>query len=307
MRILVVGAGAIGGYFGGRMLAAGSDVTFLVRARRAAQLAERGLVIRSARGDLDLASPPTVQAGAIPGPFDAIVLSCKAFDLDGAMDSFAPAVGPATKILPLLNGMAHIDTLAARFGEAAVLGGQCQISTTLEPDGTVRQFGDLQALSLGERDGAAGDVTRSLAEALAVCGGRLSETIVQDMWEKWVFITVIAATTCLMRASIGDVEAAGAAEVPLGIAAECAAIAEHCGHAARPAMLERLRSVVSTPGSPFTASMLRDVERGGPVEVEHVLGDLLRRGGEEPYPLLRLAYLHLKAYEARRVREGAVA
>ena len=223
------------------------------------------------------------------------------------MDSFAPAVGPGTKILPLLNGMAHIDTLAARFGEAAVLGGQCQISTTLEPDGTVRQFGELQALSLGERAAAAADVTRSLAEALAVCGGRLSETIVQDMWEKWVFITVIAATTCLMRASIGDVEAAGAVEVPLGIAAECAAIAERGTHPARPAMLERLRAVVSTPGSPFTASMLRDVERGNPVEVEHVLGDLLRRGGEGPYPLLRLAYLQLKAYEARRAREGVAA
>ena len=305
MRILVVGAGAIGGYFGGRMLAAGTDVTFLVRARRAAQLAERGLVIRSPRGDATLPDPPTVQAGAITGPFDAVLLSCKAFDLEQAMESFATAVGTGTKILPLLNGMAHIDALAARFGEGAVLGGQCQISTTLEPDGTVRQFGELQALTLGERDGAASAVAQDLAAALAPCGGRLSETIVQDMWEKWAFITTIAATTCLMRASIGDVVAAGASEVPLGIAAECLAIVERCGHAARPAMAERLRTGVTTPGSPFMASMLRDVERGGPIEVEHVLGDLLRRGGEGAYPLLRLAYLQLKAYEARRVREGA--
>ena len=304
MRILVVGAGAIGGYFGGRMLEAGEDVTFLVRARRAAQLAERGLVIRSPRGDAALPAPPTVQAGAIAGPFDAVVLGCKAFDLAGAMDSFAAAVGPQTKILPLLNGMAHIDALVARFGEAAVLGGQCQISTTLEPDGTVRQFGELQALSLGERGGAAGPVTQALATALAPCGGKLSETIVQDMWEKWVFITTIAATTCLMRASIGDVVAAEAQDVPLGIAAECLAIAAQCGHPARPAMAERLRTTVTAPGSPFMASMLRDVERGGPVEVEHVLGDLLRRG-TGPSPLLRLAYGQLKAYEQRRRREGS--
>ena len=304
MRILVVGAGAIGGYFGGRMLAAGSDVTFLVRPRRAAQLAEHGLAIRSARGDLDLPAPPTVQAGAIAAPFDAIVLSCKAFDLPSAIDSFAPAVGPQTKILPLLNGMAHIDALAARFGEPAVLGGQCQISTTLEPDGTVRQFGELQAVSLGERSGPASDIAQRLAQALAPCGGRLSETIVQDMWEKWVFITTIAATTCLMRASIGDVEAAGATEIPLTIAAECLAIAQHCGFPPRPAMVDRLHTTVTTPGSPFMASMLRDVERGGPTEVEHVLGDLLRRDPDAAHPMLRLATLHLRAYEARRSRES---
>ncbi len=304
MRILVVGAGAIGGYFGGRMLAAGSDVTFLVRPGRAAQLAEHGLMIRSARGDLTLPAPPTVQAGAITAPFDAIVLSCKAFDLESAMPSFAPAVGPETRILPLLNGMAHIDTLVARFGEAAVLGGQCQISTTLDADGTVRQFGEMQALSLGQRHGGASAVTLALAEAMAPCGGKLSDAIIQDMWDKWVFLTTIAATTCLMRSSIGDVVAAGATEVPLAIATECLAIAEHCGHPARPAMGERLRMTVTMPGSSLTASMLRDVQRGGAVEVDHVLGDLLHRGIEGASPMLRMAYLHLKAYEARRAREG---
>ncbi len=305
MRILVVGAGAIGGYFGGRLLEAGSDVTFLVRPRRAGQLAEHGLMIRSARGDATIAAPPTVQSGAIPGPFDAIVLSCKAFDLESAMGSLAPAVGPDTKILPLLNGMAHIDALVARFGETAVLGGQCQISTTLEPDGTIRQFGDMQALSLGERNGPAGPVTQALAAALAPCGGRLSETIVQDMWDKWVFITTIAATTCLMRATIGDVVAAEANEIALGIAAECAAIAVRSGQPPRPAMLDRLRTMVTTPGSPLTASMMRDVERRGPVEVDHVLGDLLRRGEPGASPLLRVAYLHLKTYQARLTREAS--
>ncbi len=279
-------------------------MTFLVRPRRAAQLAEHGLVIRSARGDLTLPAPPAIQADAIAAPFDAIILSCKAFDLEDAIASFAPAAGPETKILPLLNGMAHIDVLVARFGEAAVLGGQCQVSTTLEADGTVRHFGEAQALTLGERSGAASPVTQALAEAVAPCGGRLSDAIVQDMWDKWVFLTTIAATTCLMRASTGDVVAAGGTEVPLALAAECLAIAEQCGHPARPAMGERLRKTVTTPGLPLTASMLRDVERGGAVEVDHVLGDLLRRGGEGAYPMLRVAYLQMKAYEARRAREG---
>src|SRR5580700_8482441 len=135
MRILVVGAGAMGGYFGGRLLEAGRDVTFLVRPRRAAQLAKTGLLIRSPFGDASLPEPPTVTADALREPFGLIILSCKAYDLESAADSFAPAVGADTAILPLLNGMAHVDYLVARFGGTAALGGQCVISTTLDADG----------------------------------------------------------------------------------------------------------------------------------------------------------------------------
>jgi 2-dehydropantoate 2-reductase len=116
MRILVVGAGAVGGYFGGRLLEAGRDVTFLVRTRRAGELAEHGLTIRSPLGDFHRPSPPVVSPEALAGPFDLVLLSCKAYDLDGAMESFARAVGDGTTILPLLNGMRHLDALADRFG-----------------------------------------------------------------------------------------------------------------------------------------------------------------------------------------------
>ena len=208
MRTLMVGAGAIGGYFGGRAAEAGADVTFLVRPRRAAQLASDGLVIRSPRGDLGR-SVATVQAGALGGPYDAVVLSCKAYDLDDAIASFAPAAGPDTAILPLLNGMRHLDVLEARFGPGAVLGGQCQIAATLEPDGTIRHLGDLQALSLGERDGSMSPRVEALAAAFAGCGGQASKTILQDMWAKWVFLASLACLTSSMRAAVGDVAAAG--------------------------------------------------------------------------------------------------
>lgn len=302
LRILVVGAGAIGGYFGGRMIDSGHDVTFLVRPRRAVQLAAHGLVIRSPRGDLDIPAPATVQAGAITGPFDAVVLSCKAYDLDDAMASFAPAVGPGTKILPLLNGMRHIDILAARFGEDAVLGGECKISTTLEADGTVRQFGEMQALSLGERHSPNGPTAQALAAALAPAGGRLSDAIMQEMWEKWVIISTVAATTCLMRAPIGDVVAGGGAPIARGILAEAAAIAARAGYAMRDVPRQRLETTVTTPGSAFVASMLRDIERRGPVEADHILGDLISRAEPGAATLLNVAYVHLKAYEARRAR-----
>ena len=303
MRILVVGAGAIGGYFGGRMAEAGEDVTFLVRPRRAAQIAADGLVIRSPRGDL--ARPVrTVQAGALGGPYDAVVLSCKAYDLQDAIAAFAPAVGPGTAVLPLLNGMRHLDALDARFGAEAVLGGQCQIAATLDPDGTIRHLGELQALSLGERDGRRTSRVEALGAAVSGCGGQVSETVVQDMWEKWVFLASLACLSSLMRASVGDVVAAGGTEIAQGLFDEAAGIAAGQGHAPRPAFAERMRGMLGQAGLLFTASMLRDIERGNRIEADHIVGDLIARGGTGNARLLRIAFVHLKAYEARRAREG---
>ncbi len=303
MRILMVGAGAIGGYFGGRMTEAGQDVTFLVRPRRAAQIAADGLVIRSPHGDV--ARPvQTVQAEALGGPYDAVVLSCKAFDLDDAIAAFAPAVGPNTVILPLLNGMRHLDVLETRFGAGSVLGGQCQIAATLEPDGAIRHLNDLQALSFGERDGAVTPRVEALGAAFVGCGGRPSATIMQDMWEKWVFLASLACLTSLMRAAVGDVVAAGGTEIAQGLFDEAAGIAAAHGRMPRPAFAERMRGMIGQAGSAFTASMLRDIERGNQIEADHIVGDLIARGTTAGTRLLRIAFVHLKAYEARRAREA---
>ncbi len=288
------------------MAEAGADMTFLVRPRRAAQIAADGLVIRSPRGDM--ARPvQTVQAGApsgaLNGPYDAVVLSCKAYDLDDAIASFAPVVGPGTAVLPLLNGMRHLDALDARFGAGAVLGGQCQIAATLEPDGTIRHLGELQALSLGERDGRTTPRAEALGAALAGCGGRVSETVVQDMWEKWVFLASLACLSSLMRASVGDVVAAGGTEIAHGLFDEAAGIAAGQGHAPRPAFAERMRGLLGQAGLLSTASMLRDIERGNRIEADHIVGDLIARGTAADTRLLRIAFVHLKAYEARRARE----
>lgn len=304
MRILVVGAGAIGGYFGGRLLAAGRDVTFLVRPRRAAELARTGLIVRSKLGDVDIASPPTVAGDAIAGPFDLVLVSCKAFDLAAAMDSFAPAVGPGTAILPLLNGMAHLDALAARFGAGAVLGGQCAVSLTLDPEGRILHLNDTCGLSYGELDGSSSSRLAAVAEAFAGAGsGGPSQSIKQEMWEKWVFIATAAGITCLMRAAVGDIVAAGAADRAVALLDEISSIAAGQGFAPRAAAGQRARAMLTAAGSPFTASMLRDVENGRAIEADHVLGDLLKRGAGKPTPMLSLAYAHLKAYEARRARQ----
>ncbi len=303
MRILVLGAGAIGGYFGGRMAAAGEDVTFLVRPRRAGQLADGGLVIRSPRGDMTRAVT-TVQAGALGGPYDAVILTCKAYDLDDAMDSIAGAVGPGTAIVPLLNGMRHLDVLVERFGAAAVLGGQCQIAATLEPDGTIRHMGELQSASFGERDGTLSPRVQRLATAMAGCGGKASETILQDMWEKWVFLATLAASTSLMRSAVADIVEAGGAYVTQGLFDEAAAIASGAGFTPRTGFAEGARARLGQAGLVFTASMMRDIERGNRIESDHVVGDLIARGTPAGTALFRIALVHLKAYEARRVREA---
>src|SRR3954464_5295711 len=197
MRILVVGAGAIGGYFGGRLLQAGNDVTFLVRPKRASELASAGLVIKSPNGDVTLKTPPTVQADKLTEKFDVILLSCKAFDLEDAIKSFAPAVGPQTSIIPMLNGMLHLDILDRKFGRERVLGGLCAIAATLNEKREVVQLQPMQSLNFGERDGKMSDRVRAIADAFTVdnIGATASEHIMQDMWEKWVFLASLAAST----------------------------------------------------------------------------------------------------------------
>lgn len=310
MRILVVGAGSIGGYFGGRLVNAGRDVTFLVRSRRAAQLATTGLVIRSPLGDLGFPAPPAITAEALRDrePFDLILLSCKAYDLDGAIDSFAPAVGPNSAILPLLNGVRHLDILEKRFGADRVLGGQCVISTVLDPEGRILHLGGVHSLSFGARDGSHTAQLDVIATELSGAGfdARLSDSILQEMWEKWVFIATGAGITCLMRSSVGDIVTAGASDLVTTLLDECAAIATAQGFAPSDASMQRSRAMLTAPGSGLTASMFRDIERGAPIEADHVVGDLLRRGESqgEVSPVLRIAYAHLKTYEARRAREA---
>lgn len=309
MRFLIVGAGALGGYFGGRLLAAGRDVTFLLRARRAAQIARTGLVVHSPAGDLHIGAPPHRLSEQLDEPFDAILVGCKAYDLEDTMASFAAAVGPNTAILPLLNGMGHIDRLVERFGSDKVLGGLCMISATLDAEGAVRHLNDLHGLTFGERDGTMSPRVEAIAAQFegANFDAVATRDILQEMWEKWAFIAATAGLTSLMRATVGDIVSAGGQDIALAIVDDCAAIAAHNGHPLRDAARQRMQGALTAAGSPMTASMYRDLRLGGKVESDHIIGDLLARA---PTPasavpsVLRTAYVHLKAYEAQRAREA---
>ena len=311
MRILVVGAGAIGGYFGGRLLEAARDVTFLVRPHRASQLAQDGLVIKSQKGAITLRSPPTMLTERIDEPFDLILLSCKAYDLTDAMDSFAAAVGAGTVILPLLNGMRHVDLLSERFGRSHVLGGHCLIAVTRNKYGIIVHLNDNHSLSFGELDGESTDRVKAVQGELADAGFDASPSgqILQGMWDKWVFLASLAGITCLMRAPIGDIVASpGGHQAIVALLQECRSIAEGAGFAPEPAVIERVLAALSAPGSSLTASMLRDLEGNAPVEADHVIGDLLKRRRAQPAgnltaTMLSVAYAHLKAYETRRASQ----
>jgi 2-dehydropantoate 2-reductase len=310
MRILVLGAGATGGYFGGRLLEAGRDVTFLVRPRRAAELAEHGLVIRGPQGNAKL-RPSVLTADQLREPYDLVILACKAYGLEQAIEAIAPAVGRKTTILPLLNGMRHFETLDARFGAERVLGGLCSIAVTLGAKGLIDHLGQMHVLRFGERTA---ELSPRIGAVQALFEGskldaKPSRDVMQALWEKWVMLASLAGMTCLMRASIGDIVAAAphGAKLMLQMLDECAAVAAAYGHAPRPAVLDDTRGMLTQAGSGFTASMLRDIENHNPVEADHILGDMIERGREVAVftSLLEIAHCHLKAYENRRGREAA--
>ena len=182
MRLLVLGAGGIGGYFGARIHAAGGDVTFLVRPPRAAVLRENGLKVFSPHGDLHIV-PKVLTRDELREPFDAVILSCKAYDLEAAMDDIAPAVGPRTRLLPRLNGVSHIDRLVARYGRERVLGGVAQAALLVTPEGDIRHFNATHRLitgAFGETPSGLPDLARLIAASGV--DFILSDDVEQAMW-----------------------------------------------------------------------------------------------------------------------------
>jgi 2-dehydropantoate 2-reductase len=304
MRILVLGAGATGGYFGGRLLEAGRDVSFLVRPRRAEQLRRDGLVIKSALGDAVIEQPP-ILVGEPRGEFDVILLSCKAFDLDSAIESIGPAMGAATAVIPLLNGMKHIEILQRKFGAERIIGGFCAIAATLNADGHILHLNKNHLLRFGELSGLPSSRVAMMAEQVASTNmdANTSATINHDMWEKWVMLSTLAGITCLMRAGVGAIlRAPHGQQLTLQLLEECESVAAAEGFPTREDFNNRTLKMLSDRESTLTASMLRDVERGNRTEADHVLGNLILRAeikGLE-VPLLRTAYCHLKAYESER-------
>ena len=304
MKLLILGAGGIGGYFGGRLAQAGADVAFLVRPRRREQLAREGLRIASPLGDLRVPVKTLLAEELKPG-YDFVLLTCKTYDLDSACEAIAPAMDGRCAIVPMLNGLDHFESLDRRFGKENVLGGTCAINVTLGKDGVIHHVGAMQRLAFGERDGSKSARAAAFGEALAKSAieWEQAEDIEQNLWEKIVFLSALAAVSCLFRANVREILAApGGREAIERTLATHLEVASREGHPARAAAIGFARKGLVDPESLWNASMLRDMEGGGSVESEPIIGWMLAKAKKHGLDdtILSLAYTHLKAYEARR-------
>ena len=306
MRILVVGAGATGGYFGGRLAQAGRDVTFLVREGRARTLRERGLRIVGL-GEQTVLEPKLVTASTIEGPYDLVLLTVKESGLLGAVDDLAPAVGPDTLIVPVLNGMRQIDVLVERFGEEAVLGGIAYVMTTIDADGDILRLADMHRLTYGRRDGRVDAKVQAVHAALSDAGfdTALSERILAAMWSKWTFIASLGAVCVLGGGTVGEVAAVpGGTALAEAVLGEAASVAQAAGQPVLDKELDAYRSMLTKQGSDDTSSLFRDLSAGLPVEAEQIFGDLVARA--EAFglavPSLAAATVRLRVHNARAAK-----
>ncbi|KGD75976.1 ketopantoate reductase family protein [Pantoea vagans] len=304
MRILMAGAGATGGYFGARLAQAGQDVTFLVRERRYQQLQNNGLVLQTPQGTEKL-QPQLTQASTLTGHFDLIIVTVKSFALDQVMEDIAPAVGPDTLIMPILNGMRHIAMLQQRFGEDKVIGGLCKINATLGEQGEVIQMTPLHQLLYGALDGNNDERLQRVDAALRDCqvDTLFSDNIMDELWEKWLLLSTLGAVCCLARGDTRQILTARGGEALLqGIFTEILSVITAEGYQPRPAVTARIFELLNNPATPMTSSMYRDLTQGYDIEADQIIGDLLLRAKRNGLatPLLNAVDVNLQVYLQQR-------
>jgi 2-dehydropantoate 2-reductase len=302
VKVLIVGAGAVGGFLAARLLDGGDDVAVLVRPARADGLRRDGLRIREGSATTTY-RPRVLTASELTPEFDLIVLAVKSDAIAGAIDDVAPAVGASTAVVPFLNGMRHVEPLVSRFG-SAVLGGVLRVATDLEHDGAILVIAPLFEVEVGELTGPSDRRVADIGARFRAAGAQVtvSADIVGAMWTKWVFIASIGAVTSLMRASVGEIVAVpGGAAFSRSILNEAAATAAAAGHPIPSSALTATEHVLTTEGSPTTSSLSRDLMAGRHAEVEPVLGDLVASADATgtPTPLLALATLALRIHNRR--------
>lgn len=304
MRILIVGAGATGGYFGARLAQAGQDVTFLVRERRFNQLQKTGLILQTPQGNETL-QPQLVQASSLNGNYDLIILTVKSFCLDQAMEDIAPAVGPDTLIMPVLNGMRHIDTLRTRFGDRQVIGGLCKINATLGEHGEVVQMTPLHQIYYGALDGHNDARLQRVDAALrsSTVETFFTADIISELWEKWLLLSTLGAVCCLARGNTQQVlQSEGGEALLQSIFSEILAVISADGYQPRPAITAKIYELLNNPATPMTSSMYRDLTQGFEIEDAQVIGDLLLRAKRNGIntPLLNAVNVNLQVYRQGR-------
>lgn len=299
MNMLVVGAGAVGGYFGGRLAEQGEQVTFLVRSNRYEQLQKTGLHITSPHGDMTI-TPQLITRDMRPDhAFDVILLSTKAYHLDDVLQDLAPFVSSETYIIPLLNGMQHIRRLTEVFGEDRVLGGLCFIESTLDAEGRIVQTSPSHRLLFGSRTGKPTARLEKIAARFAKAKApmKYSMHIMDDMWQKYLFISTFAGVTTLFRSAIGPIrEEAVGRQMILDVMGEAKQAMEKQGAVFNDDVEAVLMKQMHAMEDTMKSSMLRDMEKGQPVEVEHFFSALLKPSTTNQMHALKLVEANLRMY-----------
>ena len=277
MKILVLGAGAVGGYFGGRMAEAGMDVTFLVREKRQKKLEKSGLIIKSPKGDF-VTSPKLVNIDNVESIYDVILFTNKAYDLDEILQSTFP-VKDGSIIIPLLNGYSHMEQLRNKFPNARLFGGIAHIFSTLSEEGEIHHFNDIHSLTFGHLNNADETDGRRFFDSCSSANFSIkySDDIIVDLWHKWVLITTVAGATTLFNATIGEI-----ASTEHGIAFitdlhdECINIAKSEKIKVNDDDLAQQRRFLSDKKSTWSSSMRRDMVNKSKIECDHIFLELIK-------------------------------
>ena len=281
MRILMVGAGGVGGYFGGRMLASGRDVTFVARGAHLQAIRDQGLHIESPRGDLVLEDVRAVSDPGSAGPMDLVLLAVKMGDLQSALEAIAPVVGDETTVVPLQNGVEAVGMAIETFGLARVLGGVVLISAAITAPGRIRQVGDFAKIQLGEPGGGRRERLEHVADALTVDGIEVvvSDDIERAIWEKFVILAAMSASTAASRSPIGvlrdDPECRAWLVELIG---EVAAVARAEGIALDSGFEDAILARIDGLPGEIIASMAHDLRMGKPLELDWLSGAVVRLG-----------------------------
>jgi 2-dehydropantoate 2-reductase len=288
MKIAMMGSGGVGGFFGGRLAHAGYDVSFVARGAHLAAMRERGLVIESqAQGDIRVPKVRATDDPASIGPVDLVVLSVKLWDTESAARQIRPLLKPGTGVLSLQNGVIKDDILRRELGEAPVMGGVAYVATTISRPGVIHQVGTMQRIVLGEYDGRSSERARFLHQALLKAGvnAELSADVRRAIWEKFVFLVALSATTTSMRTPLGPIrENPRTRAFLLEIMREAVAVGRAHGVALPPDYAEGRLAFADGLPADMTSSMHHDLERGNRLEVDWLSGAVVQLGAAAGVP-----------------------